>query len=163
MDTEPAPQHTALFGAVDHDNAIDAILQHAKKRILIFDQSLGKGYNSVARTAAIRQFLLSNRRNTLQIVLHDTQSMDRNCPRLLSLLRVHGHAISIHETHLSAKSAYDPFVVVDDHSFVHRFHFDEVRGLLSLNDPVETQPLIERFAEIWEASSPAVSATTLGL
>ena len=163
MDTEPAPQHTPLFGAVDHENAIDAILQHAKKRILLFDQSLGKGYNSVARTETIRQFLLSNRRNTLQIVLHDTQSMDRNCPRLLGLLRAHGHAISIHETHLSAKSAYDPFVVVDDHSFVHRFHFDEVRGLLSLNDPVETQPFIERFAEIWEASSPAVSATTLGL
>lgn len=163
MDTEPVPQHTALLGAVDHEKAIDTVLQQARKKILIFDQSLGKGYNSVARTEIIRRFLLSNRRNTLQIVLHDTQSMDRNCPRLLGLLRAHGHAISIHETHLAAKSAYDPFVVVDDHSFVHRFHFDEVRGLLALNDPVETRAFIERFAEIWEASSAAVSATTLGL
>jgi hypothetical protein len=163
MDTPPAPQHTPLLGTADHEKAIDTVLHRAEKRILIFDHSLGKGYNSVARTETIRQFLLSNRRNTLQIVLHDTQSLDRNCPRLLSLLRVHGHAISIHETHLSAKSVYDPFMVVDDHSFVHRFHFDELRGLLALDDPVGTHPFIERFAEIWEASSAAVSSTTLGL
>jgi hypothetical protein len=163
MDTQPAPQHTPLFGTVEHEKAIDSVLQHAKKRILIFDQALSTGYNSIARTDLIRQFLLSNRRNTLQIALHDTQSMDRSCPRLLSLLRVHGQAISIHETHLSAKSVYDPFIVVDDHSFVHRFHFDEVRGLLAIDDPIETHAFIERFAEIWEASSPAVSATTLGL
>ncbi|MEO8004732.1 MAG: hypothetical protein ABI771_07490 [Betaproteobacteria bacterium] len=163
MDTEPAPQHTQLLGMVDHEKAIDTILQQAKKRILLFDHSLGKGYNSVARTESIRKFLLANRRNTLQIVLHDTQSMDRYCPRLLSLLRAHGHAISIHETQLSAKSVYDPFIVVDDHSFVHRFHFDEVRGLLALDDPFEAHAFVERFAEIWEASSPAVSATTLGL
>jgi hypothetical protein len=163
MDTQPAPQHTSLSGTVDHEKAIDTVLQHARKKILIFDQSLSKGYNSVARTELLRQFLLSSRRNTLQIVLHDTHSLDRNCPRLLNLLRAHGHAISIHETHLSAKSVYDPFIVVDDHSFVHRFHFDEVRGLLALDDPIETHAFIERFAEIWEASSPAVSATTLGL
>src|ERR1700712_3627375 len=100
MDTQPAPQHTPLLGTVDHEKAIDSLLQHAKKRILVFDQSLGRDYNSVARTESIRQFLLSNRRNTLQIALHDTQSLDRNCPRLLSLLRVHGQSISIHETHL---------------------------------------------------------------
>jgi hypothetical protein len=163
MDAQPLPRHTPLHGTVDHEKAIDTVLQSAKKRILIFDQSLSKGYNSVARIESIRQFLLSSRRNTLQIALHDTQSMDRNCPRLLGLLRVHGHAISIHETHATAKSVYDPFVVVDDHSFVHRFHFDELRGLLALDDPIETHAFIERFAEIWEESSPAVSGTTLGL
>ena len=163
MVTEPAPQHTPLLGTVEHEKAIDTVLQHAKSRIRIFDQSLGKGYNSVERTGCIRQFLLSNRRNTLQIVVHDLQSLDRNCPRLLNLLRAHGHAISIHETHPSAKTVYDPFIVVDEHHFVHRFHFDELRGMLALDDPVETHAFIERFAEIWEASSPAVSATTLGL
>ena len=58
---------------------------------------------------------------------------------------------------------YDPFVIVDDRCFVHRFHFDEMRGLLALDDPIETHTFIERFSEIWEASSPSVSATTLGL
>jgi hypothetical protein len=38
-----------------------------------------------------------------------------------------------------------------------------MRGLMAVDDPLGTHPFIERFAEIWEASSPAVSATTLGL
>jgi hypothetical protein len=35
--------------------------------------------------------------------------------------------------------------------------------LRGLDDPIGARALIERFEEIWEASSPAVSATTLGL
>ncbi len=111
----------------------------------------------------MRRFLLASRRNRLQIVAPGARAIDSNCPRILNLLRLHSHSISIHETHSSAKSVYDPFTVVDDHSFVHRFHFDEMRGLLALDDPIGTHALAERFDEIWEASSPAVSATTIGL
>jgi hypothetical protein len=163
MAEEPAPQHTPILGNAEYEAAIDTILQKASSRIRIFDQSLGKEYNSSRRLGLLRDFLLASRRNSLQIVLHDIRTMDRNCPRILSLLRFHGHAISIHETHPTAKSVYDPFVVVDDRCFVHRFHFDEMRGRLGIDDPIGTHTFIERFAEIWEASSMAVSATTLGL
>lgn len=157
------PLHLPIFGNVEHEKAIDIVLPRAVSKIRIFDQTLGRAYNSPSRVEALRNFLLASRRNTLQIVLHDVQSLDRNCPRILNLLRVHAHAIGIQETHPSAKSVYDPFIVVDDRCFVHRFHFEEMRGVYSLDDPIESNVLIERFAEIWEASSPAVSATTLGL
>jgi hypothetical protein len=111
----------------------------------------------------LHQFLRTSRRNHLQIVVHDARTIDQNCPRILNLLRLHSHAISIHETHSNAKSVYDPFTLVDDHSFVHRFHYDEARGLLALDDPIGIHALAERFDEIWEASSPTVSATTIGL
>jgi hypothetical protein len=163
MADEPNPQHSPIFGNAEYEAAIDTILQKASSRIRIFDHALGKEYNSLQRSDLMRHFLLASRRNSLQIVVHDTRTMDRNCPRLLTLLRTHGHAISIHETHPTAKSVYDPFVMVDDRCFVHRFHFDEMRGLMALDDPIGTYPFIERFSEIWEASSPAVFATTLGL
>jgi hypothetical protein len=38
-----------------------------------------------------------------------------------------------------------------------------MRGLLALDDPIGTHTLAERFEEIWEASSPTVAATTIGL
>ena len=163
MAQHPDSQHTALSGHAQYEAAIDAVLAKAKSTIRIFDQTLGSEYNSALRTDLLRKFFLASRRNSLQIVLHDTQALDRSCPRLLGLLRIYGHSISIHETRPAAKSVYDPFVVVDDSCFVHRFHFDEVRGLSAHNDPAATQPFIERFAEIWEESSPAVTATTLGL
>jgi hypothetical protein len=53
--------------------------------------------------------------------------------------------------------------LLDDCHYLHRFHFDGPRGVLALDDSAGALPLIERFAQIWEASAPAVSATTLGL
>ncbi len=163
MADEPKPQHSPILGIVEYEAAIDTILQKASSKIRIFDNGLGREYNSSRRIELLRHFLLASRRNSVQIVLHETQTMDRNCPRILNMLRTYGHSMSIHETHPTAKSVYDPFVVVDDRCFVHRFHFDEMRGLLGLDDPIGTHTFIERYAEIWEASSPAVSATTLGL
>jgi hypothetical protein len=46
---------------------------------------------------------------------------------------------------------------------VHRFHYEQPRGVKSTDDPIGTHSFIERFGEIWEASSLAVSATTIGL
>lgn len=163
MVDSPAPQHTPIMGNAAYAAALDTILEKPRKTVRIFENALGRDYNSPRRVESLRTFLLANPRNRLQIVVHDTQSMDRNCPRLLNLLRVYAHSISIHETHQTAKAVYDPFAVVDDLHYVHRFHFEELRGLLALDDPIGTHTLIERFEEIWEASSPAVSATTLGL
>lgn len=159
----PAPQHTPILGNAEYEAALDTILEKPRKTVRIFDNALGRGYNSPRRYELLRTFLLANPRNRLQIVAHETQSIDRNCPRLVNLLRLHAHAISIHETHQAAKAVYDPFAIVDDLHHVHRFHFEEMRGLLALNDPIGTHTFIERFGEIWEVSSPAVSAKTLGL
>jgi len=163
MAGEPQPQHRQIFGNAEYETAVDAVLRKSASRIRIFDHALGAGYNAPGRCELLRRFFLAGRRNSLQIVLHDTSSLDRNCPRMLQLLRTYTHAIAIHETHPAAKSVYDPFVIIDDRCFVHRFHFDEMRGLFSIDDPIGTHPFIERFGEIWEASSPGVSATTLGL
>jgi hypothetical protein len=163
MSDTPTPHRTPILGNAAYEAALDDVLGRAQKTVRIFENALGAGYNSTRRAELLRSFLLANRRNRLQVVVHDAQSLDRNCPRLLNLLRVHAHAISIHETHQAARTVYDPFAIVDERHYVHRFHFEEMRGLLAVDDPLGTHPFIERFAEIWEASSPAVSATTLGL
>lgn len=163
MAENATPQHTPLSGDTEYEAALDTALAKAQRSIRIFEHTLGRGYNSSQRFELLRRFLLASRSNRLQIVVHEPQTIGRNCPRILNLLRLHSHAISIHETHSNAKAVYDPFTVVDDHSFVHRFHFDETRGLLALDDPIGTHALAERFDEIWEASSPTVSATTIGL
>ena len=163
MTDEPVPRSTPILGNAQFEASIDSVLKKATSRIRIFDRDLGREYNASRRIELLRHFLLASRRNTLQIVVHEIQTLDRNCPRMLNLLRNYAHLISIHETLPTAKLVYDPFVVVDDHCFVHRFHFDEIRGLRALDDPIGASSFVERFAELWEASSPAISATTLGL
>jgi hypothetical protein len=71
--------------------------------------------------------------------------------------------VSIHQTLPDARHVYDPFAVADNTRFVHRFHYDAMRGVATVGDLAATGLLLKRFQEIWQASAPAVAATTIGL
>ena len=154
---------TNFTGRKDFEAYVDEVIALAQHELRVFDQRLEADFNSSARHDALRRFLLASRRNRLRIVVHDVASIERNCPRMMQLLRNFSHAMAIHQTQPQAKGVYDPFVIADEAHSVRRFHFDDLRGLFARNDPIEAHTLVERFEEIWEASTPAVSATTLGL
>ena len=161
---EPAqPQHEKLAGEAQLDAALDRLLARAQRRLWLFDSRLARGFGGAARSDLLRSFLLSNRNNRLRIVLHDASTFARDCPRVLKLLRQFPHAIAIQETEPQAKSVYDPFVIGDERDHLHRFHYEDARGLLVLDDPQATLVFVRRFEEIWAASTPAVTPTTLGL
>lgn len=162
--TEAAPQHTRLEGIAQYGEGIDAVIARAERRIRVFDRNLDSlGFNSPKRHELLRGFLLARRTNRIEILVHDTGYLERNCPRMHMLLRQFSHALTIHQTHPHVQGVYDPFVIVDDTHYVHRFHFDDSRSLLALDDPQEARTLNDRFDELWEASFPAIFATTLGL
>lgn len=165
MNTDaPAPQHTRLEGIAEYSSAIDTVVSKARRRIRVFDRNLEDlGFNSPARQELLRGFLLARRTNHLYIVVHDPAYLNRSCPRMLLLLRQFSHGVSIQQTHAHMQGVYDPFVIADGEHFVHRFHFDDSRSLLALDDPQETHNLNDRFDQLWEASYPAVFATTIGL
>lgn len=144
--------------------AIDQAVRAARRSIRVFDRNLeDAGFNGAARFETLRAFLLSGRDRRLDFVLHDVDYVQRYCPRVLSLQRQFSHAVNIHQTTSEARSVHDGILVVDDAHYVHRFHFDHPRGEWVLNDLAKTQPLLRRFESLWQASAPAVSATTLGL
>ncbi|HEV8517849.1 MAG TPA: hypothetical protein VGQ54_04695 [Burkholderiales bacterium] len=160
---ERMPGERELDGTAAHDQALDELLANAAHIVRIFDKNLGRAFNSPQRCELMRQLLLARRTNRIYIVLHETGNITRDCPRLMMLLKYFSHAMSIHQTLPAARRVYDPFAVADDTVFVHRFHYDNVRGTLSIGDVANTRLLIKRFEEIWQASCPAIAATTLGL
>ena len=161
--SKAAPEHRRLETNAELEEALDTLFARAGHRLRIFDRQLGAGYNSPRRYDLLRAFLLASRTHVIQIALHDASNLQRDCPRLINLLRQFSQAVTINETEPQAKGVYDPFVVLDERDYVHRFHYDSTRGLLGLDDAHEARGFVQRFEEIWEASSPAVSATTLGL
>lgn len=163
MSTEPEVVHTNFTGKTEYEEYLDQVIAHAQHDLRVFDHNLESSFNSPARHEALRHFLLASRRNRMRVVVHDASRIERNCPRMVQLLRNFSHAVVLHETQPQAKGIYDPFVVADELHAVRRFHFDDLRGLFTLNDPIEAHTLVERFEEIWEASTPAASVTTLGL
>jgi hypothetical protein len=163
MSEDVQPELRRLDGNADHNDALDTLFSRPGRKLRIFDRQLGSGYFGVHREQLLRGFLLASRSNRIQIVLDDAANLQRDCPRLMLLLRQFAYAININETEPQAKGVYDPFAVMDERDYVHRFHYDDSRGLLGLNDPQGAHELVQRFEEIWEASAPAISATTLGL
>lgn len=160
---ERMPGERMLEGATACEKALDELIANAAHTVRIFDKNIGRGFNSPQRYELLRQLLLARRTNRVYIVLHETANIARDCPRLILLLRQFSHAVSIHQTLPDARRVYDPFAVADDARFVHRFHYDNVRGVATIGDVAATGLLLKRYEEIWQASAPAVAATTIGL
>ena len=160
---ERMPGERQLEGLMAYEAALDELIANASHTVRIFDKNVGRGFNSPRRFDLLRQLLLASRAHRVYIVLHETANITRDCPRLIILLKQFSHGLFIYQTLPAARGVYDPFAVADDMRFVHRFHYDDVRGVATVGDVAATQLLMKRFEEIWQASAPAVSATTIGL
>ena len=157
------PSYRAVFGTVDSLAAIDEVIACARQAIRVFDASLGSGFDTPARADSLRAFLVAGRAHRLLVALHEPESLVRECPRLMALLRQFPMQVEIHRTLAQARDATDAFVLADDHSVWHRLHVLQPRAIVALHSPVDAIPIAQRFEEIWELSEPAASATTLGL
>ena len=159
----PHARYRRFEGMREFEELIDSLIPQAQSAIRVFDRSLARAWNSPQRYEALRRFLLANRVNRLYIVVHDAGPIERECPRVVDLVRQFSAAVRIHETLSPAKHVYDPFVVFDASHYVHRFHYRYLRAAHGANDLIGAQQLLDRYAEIWEASVHAVSAGTSGL
>ncbi len=160
---ERMPGERKLEGLVAYEAALDELIAHATHTVRVFDKSIGRDFNTPQRYELIRRLLLASRANRVYIVLHGTTNIVRDCPRLMMLVRQFSHSLFIHQTLQAARGVYDPFAVADDARFVHRFHHADARGVATIGDVAATQLLLKRFEEIWQASTQAVTATTIGL
>jgi len=160
---ERMPGERPLEGRIAYEQALDELIANAAHTVRIFDRNIGHGFNSPQRCESLRQLLLARRTNRVYLVLHDTANIVRDCPRLTMLLRQFSRSVSIRQTLPEARGVYDPFAIADDTRFVHRFHYDGGRGIATAGDVAATSLLLKRYGEIWQASAPALAATTIGL
>ena len=167
MSEQAAKQESSyrqISGTHESLEAIDAVIGAAQRNLRIFDFSLSqRGFNAPDRFARLWKFFVAGRAHRLQIALHDTDHLARECPRLLVLLRQFPMSIEIHRTAAQARNADDPFIIADDHSLWHQLHHLQPRAVVALHSPADATPILQRFEEIWDLSEPAISATTLGL
>jgi len=160
----PEARVAELATIAEQTAAIDELIALARHHIQVFDQDLSQtGWNNAARTERLAAFLREVRGRRLDIIVHDTRYLESACPRMLKLLGVYGHAMSILQTGAEGKVATDPLLIVDGQHYLHRFHFDQPRATLGVLQPEQAQPLVARFGEIWATGESGVNATVLGL
>jgi hypothetical protein len=144
--------------------AVERLLAQPGRELRIFDPDCAAlRLNDSARIESVERFLSASRTRRLYIVVHDTDHLTRQCPRMLALLGRFSHAVQINRTHEEIRHLQDSFLVLDSQHYVRRPVASFYRGAMGLGDDVEGLGMRNRFMEIWEASYPGVSFTTVGL
>jgi hypothetical protein len=144
--------------------AVDQILEQPGRELRVFDPDLAAlRLNDPQRIERLERFLQASRTRRIYIVVHNTDHVTRRCPRMMSLIARFSHAIQVHRTHDEIRELQDSFMVLDSMHYVRRPVAQFFRGAIGLGDEPEGLAMRGRFMEIWAASYPAVSGTTVGL
>ena len=144
--------------------AVERLIEQPGRELRLFDpDGAALRLNDPQRIERLEGFLLASRTRRLYLVVHNTEHLTRQCPRLLTLLRRFSHAMQINRTHEEIREVQDAFLLLDAMHYVRRPMASLFRGAMGLGDENEGQALRGRFGEIWAASYPAVSSTTVGL
>jgi hypothetical protein len=161
---KPTTEYQRFESEGDFQKALDRFLGQPGRELRLFDPDLkALRLNSPARIAQLDAFLRASRTRKIYMVVHNTDHLTRQCPRMLALLKLFSHAIQINRTHDEIGNLQDAFLVLDAQHYLRRPIAEVFRGAIGLHDETEALAMRSRFQEIWSASYPGVASTTVGL
>jgi hypothetical protein len=144
--------------------ALERLIDQPGRELRVFDPDASAlKLNDPARVARLERFLQVSRTRRIYMVVHSTDHLTRQCPRMMALLARYAHAIQIYRTGEEVRELQDAFLVLDALHYVRRPVASFFRGAIGLGDENEALAMRSRFMEIWGSSTPAVSSTTVGL
>lgn len=159
-----SPAYTLLTSEGAYRQACDTVLALAEHEILIFDRDLATlRLEEKARLETLASFLQSDGLHRLRVVLHDPEPMERDAPRLMRLIARFSHVIDVRQSPDNLRQLADTHVLVDESHGVRRFHVEQPRSALILDDRAYIHPWRQRFEELWELSHPCLRINTTGL
>jgi len=163
-DEQPRATYRRFESETEFQAAVDDLLETPGRELRVFDPDLrALRVDRPERIARLSHFLTVSRTRRIQIVVHDPGPLTRHYPRMMELLARYSHAIQVNRTHDEVRHLQDAFLVLDAHSYVRRPVARFFRGAIGIQDETEALVMRSRFTEIWSASYPGVSGSTLGL
>lgn len=156
--------YTLLTSEAEYRRACDTILAQATHEILIFDRDLvALRLEETARLEALAACLRTDGLRRIRVVLHDPEPLQRNAPRLMQLIVNFSRAIEVRQSPDNLRQLADTHLLADENHGVRRFHVDQPRSALILQDRAYVYPWWRRFDELWEMSHSCLSINTTGL
>jgi hypothetical protein len=144
--------------------AFDQVLAGARHSLVIFDDDLAQlRLNQSERMAELQRLLTGNPSARVRIALKKTDHLHSDHPRLIQLLKHHGHLIQLRQVPVSLHPLRDSLIIADEAHMLVRFDLEHPRSKRVLDDKAETAPYLERFEAIWTEGAADFSPTTFGL
>jgi len=101
--------------------SVERLLGQPGRELRVFDpDGAALRLNDPARIGGLERFLLASRTRRLYLVVHNTDHLARQCPRLMTLLRRFSHAMQINRTHEEIREVQDAFLLLDSVHYVRR-------------------------------------------
>lgn len=154
----------AFLSEAGYRQAIDATLASAKEEIRVLDRNLeSMALEDANRIDRLSAFLSEQPKHRLRIVLHNPDRLQQSSPRLINLLRNHSRAVEIRLMPERLRHLSDCQILADGKHGTLRFHADQPRGKLVVDDAETIAPWWLRYDELWQISTQFSPAIPLGL
>ena len=141
-----APIYERFDNNEGFQSAVDRLLEQPGRELRIFDpDAAALRLNDFARIGRLERFLLASRTRRFYLVVHNTDHLTRQCPRLITLLKRFSHAMQINQTHEEIREVQDAFLLLDSVHYVRRPVASIFRGAIGLGDFEKVRVIISRF------------------
>ncbi len=143
--------------------AFDEILGRAQRSLrLIDDRGEFYGFDRPRFATALQALLRRSRDASITLVLHDSGFVERDCPRLVDLLRRHAPRLRILRSADSARHFSRGFVLADETVVLRRPHYDSALTFVDFDERAvaEAAHLLD---EIVGEAMPAPGLSVTGL
>ncbi len=148
----------------EHDASLQTILRLLSASLSIFDEDLTRlQLEHPEKAAVLHEFLAAGKRNLVRIVLKNAEPFRRHSPRLFKLLATYPDQMSVVQCPEHLLSLNDALFIADNRHALVRFHEDNARSRVIIDDGDACAPYVLRFGEISREGGESISATTLGL
>ncbi len=162
MDSSGSPASRPLVSWLDVSCALDELVARCEKTLDVFDQTLTlQGWESRARRAAL-QAAMNERNVRVRMVLCDDHAVQSGLPRLLRLLKTHGHQLQVMVAENPPQSAAN-YVVADRQHILFRPNLVQSRGSLNWHDSYKSTTYSQSFNVVWQQGGRRVFPEAFGL
>lgn len=160
----PPASYRLLTSEREYRDAIDSVLALADSELCILERNLFRmQLDDAARLAQLVDFMRGARQGRIRMVLHDDERLRSEMPRFAEMYRRHGDRIEIRRSPENLRHLADCHVIADGRHGVRRFHHEQPRAALSLNDPDAIHPWQQRFDELWGLTQESIHLGITGL
>ena len=163
--TMPDSQQTAIDSWTAYRAAVLSTICRAQSSLILLDPDLREtGLESSAGIEALSGLLQrSSHAPAIRFVLEDAGYLERECPRLLSLLARFGHKIHVRLIGESQPRPDAPFIIADASHLTCRFQRERPRGKQCIDCAAEISAQNAQFETLWISALPGPSGVALGL
>ena len=160
--SDPTATSRALISWRDVALAVDELIATAQRSIDVFDQSLElQGWETRARSDALKAAMIERNVQVRMLVIAPGW-VTTSLPRLMTLLKSHGHQLQI----VAPGSSVNPnpnFIVADQQHLLFRPNSVRSPGTLHFNNSYKSMTYSKSFEVLWQQRGTQVFPEAFGL